>query len=134
MVGSVTDIPAQVLRENALRKAPKTMGQTQGSASDAASAAVGQAAALVPAQPVTQSTLVNELPFNGNITLAANPKRNYLLIQNLGGATMFLSTIKTGTLTSGLQIAPASTFEPSVCPVNQISITGTGFLLEGISV
>lgn len=128
-------IPASVLRENALRKAPKTIGQMQSYASDASMpTAPGEAAAtggMSNAQAVYQNAVFVETLFNGNLYLGANPKRTYLLIQNQGAGTLFFSTTATGTLTSGGQVAVGGSYEPNVPPVNQISITGTGYVIEG---
>lgn len=143
--GDYSHVPAGVMRENALRRAPFVMGLLSGEAVDAANAepagpggtggagGAGGVATIanVPAQPIAQQCVVNEIQFTGNITLSDNPKRVYLFVQNQGVGTMFFSTIQTGTLTSGGRIPVGGTYEPAVCMTNQLSITGTGIVLEG---
>ena len=137
-MGSVTQIPSSVLRENALRKVPWAMALPQGSAASVAIPPdvsnvtnINQAPPTPPASPTFQNAIFNEFDFTGGITLSADPKRIYLLIQNQGAGVMYFSTTATGTFTTGLQIAVSGYYEPFVAPITQIGVNGTGVILVG---
>ena len=114
----------------------QTIGQPIGSV-DNGTAVAGQMATqnVSPVvQRIVDSVIFNTINFSGSLYLAYNPRRTYLLMQNSGGAVMYVEfTGLNGTFTSGLQIAIGGYYEPFKCPINAVGISGSsGYVIEGV--
>ncbi len=84
---------------------------------------------------VTQSLL--SATGTSTLILARNELRTYLLIQNLGTATIIVKFNAAQSATEGIQIPAGGSFEPNLAPRDSVYIessTGTQsfMLLEGI--
>ncbi len=57
--------------------------------------------------------------------LPYSPRRNYLLLQNKGGASIFVTFDRSSDITVGLEIVPGGFYEPLVAPVSSVNIIST---------
>jgi len=138
-------VPPDVLRARFLERQPQSLGSLQGYVDPGANVPVPvsnitnimQGGGGVQVSDVIQRTLNNsqffEYVFTDSLYLPAKPGRNYLLIQNQGVALMYVSfTGISGTFTQGMQIIVGGNYEPYVAPKNTVSISGSGYCVEGV--
>jgi len=70
--------------------------------------------------------------FINGLTLAANPKRIYFLIQNQGAVALYINFDGTPPpFATGLNIPVGGVYEPFAPPTNQITFSGSGYVIEG---
>jgi len=130
-------IPPFAQRQFFLDQQPQTVGNPIGdinSGTANASQAASQSVSNIK-QYIVDSVLFNTFNFSGSFYLSYNPARCYLLVQNSGGAILYLAFNGTnGSFTSGLQIAVGGYYEPFRAPINVVAGSGSaGFVIEGVA-
>ncbi len=118
MVGDVPPGTWQDIQAKTRSGVPQSAGAAPGSLVDNVPVGIGP-----PTPTIRQARFVNLAATVGTTAvqlLAANQKRTYLLVQNVSGATIFITFDRPATISTGVQIVAAGNYEPLTPPVSSV--------------